>query len=180
MEEIIENIKVCTSFEIPTLVMHPECKNGIEYAALPENFETGITRWKRIIDIAEQFNINIAIENMACPEYLDCIFMNIQSKRLGFCFDSGHWNLLMPEIDLLTLYGDKLIALHLNDNDGKEDMHTLPFSGNIDWDDITAKLKSADYRGSIALEAGNKNFEHIKEPEQFLQIAFESAKKLIY
>ena len=180
MDEIVENIKACSSFEIPTLVMHVECKSGIEYVDLPETFDVGIDKWKRIIDIAERLNINIAIENMARPEYLDCIFKNIESMRLGFCFDSGHWNLLMPEVDLLALYGDKLMALHLNDNDGKEDMHTLPFAGSIDWDDIKAKLKSADYKGTIALEVGNKTFEHITEPEKFLEIAVEKAKKLIY
>ena len=155
MEEVLEKVRVCVAFEIPTLVMHLECKNGTEYVELPETFEIGINRWKRIIDEAERLDINIAIENMARPEYLDCIFNNIQSKRLGFCFDSGHWNLFMREIDLLTLYGDKLMALHLNDNDSKEDMHTLPFAGNINWDDIKAKLKAVDYKGSIALEVGN-------------------------
>lgn len=72
------------------------------------------------------------------------------------------------------------MALHLHDNDGTADWHALPFSGNIDWENIKAKLKSADYRGSIALEVDNKNFENIKEPEQFLQFAVERAKKLIY
>ena len=179
MEEIIENIKVCSSFEIPTIVMHPECKSGIEYAELPDDFNIGLERLKRITDIAEQFNINIAIENMARFEYLDVIFKNIKSNKLGFCFDSGHWNLFMNEHDLLTLYGNKLMALHLHDNDGLDDWHSLPFSGSIDWKDIKTKLKSVDYKGSIALEVGNKNFEHIKEPEKFLQIAVERAKKLI-
>ncbi|MCL1857855.1 MAG: sugar phosphate isomerase/epimerase [Oscillospiraceae bacterium] len=179
MEEIFENIKACSFYEIPTLVMHPECKNGTEYTELPENFDIGIDRWERITDFAERLDVNIAVENMARPEYLDCIFTNIKSKRLGFCFDSGHWNLFMPELDLLTLYGDRLMALHLHDNDGINDWHALPLSGNIDWDDIKTKLKSAGYKGSIALEVGNKNFEHIKEPEKFLQLAVESAKKLI-
>ena len=179
MEEVLKNIKVCSDYEIPAVVLHPECKNGIEYAELPDNFNIGIERLKKIIDTAEQLNINIAIENMARPEYLDCIFKNIQSKRLGFCFDSGHWNLFMPEVDLLTLYGDRLLALHLHDNDGVNDWHALPFSGNIDWDDIRVKLKTVDYKGSIALEVGNKTFEHITEAEEFLRIAAEKAKKLI-
>lgn len=180
MEEIIENIKVCSAFEIPTLVMHLECKYGTEYVELPETFNIGIDRWKRIIDVAEQRDINIAVENMARPEYLERIFANIKSKRLGFCFDSGHWNLLMRDVDLLALYGDKLMALHLNDNDGKEDLHTLPYAGNIDWDDIKAKLKAADYRGNIALEVGNAALEHITDAEKFLWLAAERAKKLIY
>jgi len=178
MEEIFEYIKVCSFYEIPTLVIHPECKNGTKYVDLPETFEIGIDRWKRIVDEAARLNVNIAIENMARPEYLDCIFTNIQSNRLGFCFDSGHWNLFMPELDLLTLYGDKLMALHLHDNDGKEDWHALPFTGNIDWDDIKSKL--VNYKGAIALEVNsNKTLEHITDPAEFLHLAFERAIKLI-
>ncbi|MCL2518858.1 MAG: sugar phosphate isomerase/epimerase, partial [Oscillospiraceae bacterium] len=177
IDEIFEYIKVCSVYEIPTLVIHPECKNGTKYVDLPETFKIGIDRWKRIVDEAERLNINIAIENMARPEYLDCIFTNIQSNRLGFCFDSGHWNLFMPELDLLTLYGDKLMALHLHDNDGKEDWHALPFAGNIDWDNIKAKL--VGYKGAIALEVNNKTLEHITDPAEFLQLAVERAIKLI-
>jgi sugar phosphate isomerase/epimerase len=180
MEEIMENIKVCSSFEIPTVVMHPEVNMG-QYVEPLDNFSIGIERLKRITDMAEQFNINIAIENIACPKALEYIFKNIKSKRLGFCFDSGHWNFHMPEVDLLTLYGDRLMALHLHDNDGTADWHALPFSGNIDWENIKTKLKSANYKGSIALEV-NRNFEHkhITEPEKFLQLAIEKARKIIY
>jgi len=179
-EEIIENIKVCSTFEIPTLVMHPEYKEGAKCVELPKKFDIGIERLKRITDIAERLNINVAVENMCRPEYLECIFANIKSKHVGFCFDSGHWNLFMPEVDLLDLYGDKLMALHLHDNDGIEDWHALPFSGKIDWNDIKSKLKALDYKGTIALEVGNKNFEHIKEPDQFLRLAAESARKIEY
>jgi len=68
----------------------------------------------------------------------------------------------------------------LHDNDGVNDWHALPFSGNIDWDDIRKKLKVVDYKGSIALEVGNKTFEHVTESEEFLRIASKKAKKLIY
>jgi len=109
---------------------------------------------------------------------VDVIFSDIQSKRLGFCFDSGHWNIFMQNTDLLTLYGDRFMALHLHDNDGCEDWHALPLSGNINWNDITDKLKALHYNGAISLEVGNRGFDEIKEPSEFLQIALERAKKI--
>ena len=178
-DRIIECIKDCSTYEIPTIVMHLESKKGNIGVELPESYDIGLDRFKRIIDIAEKLNINIAIENMSRPEFLSCIFENIDSRRLGFCFDSGHWNVFTPDLDLLTLYGDKLISLHLHDNDGKDDWHSLPFSGNIDWNEIKNKLKENTYKGTIALEVLNKNFEHINEPEKFLELAFERAKRLI-
>jgi L-ribulose-5-phosphate 3-epimerase len=158
--------------------MHPENKKGTETVELPADYTVGIERMKRIIETAERLNVNIAVENMSRPEYLDCIFRNIQSERLGFCFDSGHCNVFTPEIDFLSLYGDKLIALHLHDNNGTEDWHSLPFSGSINWGDIANKLKAISYNGAIALEVENKKFEHIEEPHEFLRLAVDSSERM--
>ena len=177
-KEILELIRVCSFYKIPTLVLHPEHKNGTSYVELPTKFNIGLDRIKRITAEAERLNVNIAIENMCRPEYLDRIFTNIDSKRLGFCFDSGHWNVFMPNIDLLNLYGNRLMALHLHDNNGKEDWHALPLCGNIDWNSMANKLRKTKYSGAISFEVGNKACEHIKQPDEFLKLAFEHAIKI--
>lgn len=76
------------------------------------------------------------------------------------------------------MYGDKLMALHLHDNDESADQHRMPFDGNINWDVVMKKLTDINYKGPIALEIMNKGYEHIKEPREFLAIAFERAKGL--
>lgn len=177
-QEIVTCVEDCAVHNIPTLVMHPENKNGTETVEPPCNFSIGIERMKRIIDTAERLSVNIAVENMSRPEYLGRIFNNIQSERLGFCFDSGHCNVFTPDIDLLSLYGDKLMALHLHDNNGAEDWHSLPFSGNVNWTDIAIKLKRVSYNGAITLEVGNKRFKHIDNPNEFLSLAVESAERM--
>lgn len=177
-KELVSCVEDCTTHNIPTLVMHTENKNGTETVELPSDFTIGIERMKRIIDTAERLNVNIAVENMSRHEYLDCIFQNIHSARLGFCFDSGHYNMFTPEHDLLTQYGDKLMALHLHDNDGVDDWHSLPFSGNVCWDGIAGKLKTLSCNGVIALEVGNKKFEHIEKPDEFLRLAVDSAERM--
>ena len=134
---------------------------------------------KKIMEAAEKWNINIAIENQGNPEYLNFVFRNISSSRLYFCFDSGHERFYSPQLDLLDLYGDRLIALHLHDNNGQEDTHALPFTGDVQWDRIAGKLKKLDYKGAVALETLNRGFEHIESPVAFLQIALERAKKIL-
>lgn len=177
-DELISCVKDCASYDIPTLVMHPENKNGTQTVSLPSDFSTGIDRMNRIVDTAERLNVNIAVENMSRPEYLDRIFESIQSCRLGFCFDSGHAHIFAPKTDFLSLYGDRLMALHLHDNDSAEDWHALPFSGNIDWTDIADKLNATTYKGAIALEVGNTRFEHIETPETFLDLAIDRAERI--
>lgn len=47
-------------------------------------------------------------------------FSGHSTLRLGFCFDSRHCNVFTPDVDFLSLYGDKLMALHLHENNGVE------------------------------------------------------------
>lgn len=61
--------------------------------------------------------------------------------RLGFCYDSGHEQYKHPNADCLVRYGDKLFAVHLDDNFGEDDTHLLPFDGNINWASVMDKLK---------------------------------------
>ena len=60
---------------------------------------------------------------------------------LKFCYDSGHNHAFDPGFNYLTNFSDKLIALHLHDNDGTADQHTLNKFGNINWKEIAKKLK---------------------------------------
>ena len=171
---IIRCIEDCSHYNIATLVVHPI--NGV--TPLPQT-TIGLQRFERIVDYAEKLNINIAIENQGNPEYIDYVFSNIKSDKLRFCFDSGHEKLYSPQLDLLDLYGDRLIALHLHDNNGNNDAHALPFTGLVDWAKISQKLKTINYNGAIALETLNKGFEDIADPVEFLGIALEKAKNVL-
>lgn len=173
-DHIISCIKDCKTYQIPTLVVHPI--NGNE--PLPTS-DIGIERFKKMIDAAEKYDITVAIENQGNAAYIGYVFDRIKSNRLRFCFDSGHEKFYSPQLDLLDLYGDKLVALHLHDNTGNDDTHALPYTGVIDWDRIENKLKVIDYKGAIALETLNKGFEHIGNPVEFLTIALERAKRIL-
>jgi sugar phosphate isomerase/epimerase len=175
-QEIISCVEDCAAFGIPTLVVHPENKKGTDTVGLPVDFAFGIKRFKKIVDAAERLNVNIAVENISRFDYLDYIFQNIKSKRLGFCFDSGHCNVFTPEYDLLGLYGDKLMALHLHDNTGSA-MHRLPFDGTVDWPAAMKRISETGYSGAIAIEAMNWSYKELSANE-FIHKAFERAKKL--
>lgn len=70
------------------------------------------------------------------------------------------------------------MSLHLHDNDESDDQHRMPFDGNIDWNTMMKKLTDIHYDGPTALEIVNMGYEHIKEPREFLAIAFERVKRL--
>lgn len=173
----------CAEYDIPTMVMHASCGE-----ALPIN-EIGMQRFELLIERAEQKNVNIALENMRRTSQLAHtakILETFVTPRLGLCFDSGHHNARMersPEYDLLSRFGNRLMALHLHDNEGviysdnKDDQHRLPFDGTIDWSTTMKTITNTGYTGATSLEAMNWSYKNLSV-EEFLIEAVNRAKKL--
>lgn len=173
--QIISGIKQCANFKIPTIVMHLTQGNNP-----PQISRIGLNRMRKIVDIAENLNVCVALENLRKPEYMDYILQEISSPKLGFCYDSGHNNCFTPERDFLNQYGDKLFALHLHDNDAIDDLHMIPFDGSIEWKKIKNELESLEYKGAISLEVvqGTQDIYRNMSAEEFLRKAFISATKI--
>jgi sugar phosphate isomerase/epimerase len=63
---------------------------------------------------------------------------------------------------MLALYGDRLIATHINDNLGvsdytgeikpQDDLHLLPFDGVKDWTDFAQRIQKCGYNGALTFE----------------------------
>lgn len=175
-DSIIKSVNQCPSFQIPTVVVHLT-KGGDP----PPISEIGLNRLKRIVEAAERLGINVALENLRKPEYMDYAFKEISSSRLGFCYDSGHNKCFTPQRDFLKQYGNRLFTMHLHDNDGIDDLHMLPFDGISEWDKIKNQLDNIGYNGAISLEVEQGRHEKYRDipAEEFLSMALLKAKKLI-
>jgi len=166
----LQCIADCAEFEIPTMVLHlPNEEN-------PCN-TLGLDRIKRITEKAEQLGVNVALENLWNISNLSYVLDQVDSLRIGFCYDSGHHYRHYPEIDLLSKYSSRLMALHLHDNNGSYAQHGLPFDGTIDWSTIMQKIANINYSGAIAIEAMNWDYKELTAIE-FLHKASERARKL--
>jgi sugar phosphate isomerase/epimerase len=102
--------------------------------------EIGFERLRRVLKVCEETKIPLAIENINDQKTFVATFENVKSDYLKFCYDSGHNNAFDPDFDYLEKYGDKLVCLHLHDNGGKNDDHTINKYGTINWDNIAKKL----------------------------------------
>jgi sugar phosphate isomerase/epimerase len=168
----------CAAYELPAMVVHlSQGDDPPPYNVL------GLDRVKRIAEKAEQCGVNIAFENIRSFAHLKYVLDNVDSPRVGLCFDSGHQHCRSPEDDVLAAFGSRLMALHLHDNMGhitgasEEDSHLLPFDGTIDWTAAMRKIAETGYTGAIAIEAENKGYEALSA-EEFLRLAFERARRL--
>jgi len=160
----------CHTYKIPTIVIH-----------LPDNEHPinplGISRLEKIIDSAEAKNIKIAFENLNNTKNLSVVLNKFKSENVGYCYDSCHHINYAPNDDLIELYGNRMIALHLHDSGGKYNQHQLPFDGSLDWGNIMKKVAITGYQGATTLEPMNWDYEHLSI-EEFLDLAYQRAKKL--
>jgi sugar phosphate isomerase/epimerase len=69
------------------------------------------------------------------------------------------------------MIGDKLKAVHIHDNMGKEDEHLIPGDGIIDWNAFADALREIGYTGVISLETSPKHKNHPKEKWEERELA---------
>jgi sugar phosphate isomerase/epimerase len=92
---------------------------------------------------------------------------------VGLCYDSGHGNTDGHGLDHLDKIKDRLVSLHLHDNDGTADQHKLVFSGTVDWPRLARIIAESSYHKWVSMETtmGNAG---IADEMEFLAKAFET------
>ena len=80
------------------------------------------------------------------------LFALYPPEFLGLCFDSGHANLGYDRMEQLENFLDRLIVLHLNDNDGNGDQHRNLFSKGVDWARLADYIAESVYDKPMSLE----------------------------
>lgn len=179
-EELLKCVNDCSEVGVPILIVHPYI--GFEDEANPT--DAGIENFRRIVDEAERKKVKIAFENVEGQEYLDALMSAFNDcENVGFCWDSGHEQCYNRGKDMLELYGDRLIATHLNDNlgvsdfNGKifwtDDLHLLPFDGISDWNGIAKRLNKCGYNGILTFELLNRSKPNRHENDKYSKITIE-------
>lgn len=164
---LVKSLEICNIIDCPILVIHP-CNSLTDEQTHKLYFE-------KLIPIAEGLNVKIATENMynwsfaenhcypsACGtvERFNNQIDLAKSDYLVACVDIGHAemkgpNYPMADVLIKSLGHDRVKCLHVHDNDLIHDEHTLPFHGNIKWDNVIKALKEIDYDGNFTFEADN-------------------------
>jgi hypothetical protein len=91
--------------------------------------------------------------------------------------DTGHDNLCDRNFEGIRSVQDRLIAVHLHDNDGTFDQHNLIFSGTIDWQHVAEILSRSSYRKCVSMELVIGR-QPIQDERIFLAKAYETGVKL--
>ncbi len=185
----------CAAVDVPILVVHPY--DGFRAGDCPN--EAGIVNFRRVVAHAKEKRVRIAFENVEGEVFLASLMDAFKGEEaVGFCWDSGHELCYNHSRDMLALYGDRLIATHINDNLGisnyegitswRDDLHLMPFDGVNDWRRAASRLAACGYDGILSFELNKQcipsrhESDKYKEMplEQFLAEAYIRACRLAY
>ncbi len=129
---------------------------------------------------AREHGVRIALENLGSTESfatIETVLSKYGPDYVGLCYDSGHGNISGGGLEQLDRLKERLISVHLHDNDGTGDQHNLPFSGTIDWDRLAAIVARSSYNKWVSMEVTMAN-SGIEDEGLFLRAAFERGTKL--
>lgn len=161
---LLKTIVFCHQLTCSALTLHISASPGVKTkAALKQAKECAIDSLVTIISFARERRVEILLENLvpraqhlrlgAKIEDLIDIVEALNGLGVGICIDTGHsvLNNHDPSDDIRKA-GGWLRSLHINDNNGLEDLHMVPGRGVIRWDQVYHALHDIRYEGVFMLE----------------------------
>ena len=192
-KNIIKCINACAEYQIPIMVIHGWQGLIYTFPTAPLNFSA----FDRIVEHAQEKNVCVAFENLEGEEYLEALLTRYKNiSQVGFCFDTGHDHCYPHKLDFLKSFGERLIMTHINDNlglrdkngvpTGEDDLHFLPYDGNICWENTINRLKAAPKQDILNFEIKKRSSSNAEEDliyqkltdQEFFKTAGERAKKI--
>ena len=176
LRELLDCLADCRRLQVPVMVSHV-----FMGFARPSPTPLGLARFQHLFAAAKAADIQIALENVESIPHLQYLLDRCHDPHVGLCWDSGHAHCYNRGYDLLSMYGHRLMATHLNDNLGirtevgsiskYDDLHLLPFDGTVDWDATGQQLRT--FPGPLTFELSAKQYD--MPPADFFSLAYERA-----
>lgn len=173
---VIRSIEYSAAMGAKVVVVHP--LHHMVYAGHEEEiFQRNMEYYRSMIPVCKDCGIKVGVENMfqrdsrrghivhdTCSRAEEfCRYIDtLDSEYMVACLDVGHVGLpaQADEVwDVIRKLGhDRLQALHIHDNDYKDDRHGVPYTGKIDWNKVTQALGEIDYSGDFTYEVFIERF----------------------
>lgn len=123
-----------------------------------------------LMPVLERYDNAIAVENLIGDtwELLEELLEQYPANRLGITYDAGHSNIaISPGWQYFVKWKNRVLALHLHDNDATDDLHQPPYYGTVDWDALARELAQSNYDAPLTFELAMRNtpFVNTEDPQ---------------
>ena len=165
VEKLCRWIDLYEAIGVKNMVLHCDNLVGTDFTK-HEKIEKNVEKLRVLAEYIKDKDVMICLENLRPhgPEDSELIDRNaddllhiisrVGSDKLGICLDTGHLNLTdKNQREFILKAGDKLMALHIANNEGVTDQHMMPFTrGTVDFMEVVKALREINYTGLFNLE----------------------------
>jgi len=172
LASVHRDLDICAELGIRNVVIHPGGDGAVDRRSLREITTLRLKAFAELAAHCERVGTRLAIENMcdggrsvwgkrnfgAIVEEILGLIEEIGSPALGVCLDTGHAHVQgLNQPEAIRECGDRLIALHIADNDTSGDQHRTPGYGSVDFPAIVSALREVGYASNFNLEIPGEN-----------------------
>ncbi len=152
---IIEQLKTYLEIASPFVelaVIHPGHYSPYGSLVPSKAWKQNIESLQIIADTAENYNIDLALENMpnvmqimgTTPNEIQSMLESVNRDNIHMTFDIGHANTSDNINEFITHCSSFFKHFHIHDNHGNYDEHLPIGRGNINWKPILHKLSNTN------------------------------------
>ncbi|MBA7501315.1 MAG: TIM barrel protein [Clostridia bacterium] len=123
------------------------------------NFTAIVTQ---IIPKFEEEGLYLCVEDFTLCHYdhvlgdrvedFDYLFDQVDSKFVGLTIDYGHAHVTGNTFEYLRRFGNRLLHVHIQDNDGIDDQHKDVGKGTINWEEVLKATVQTGFKGPYIIE----------------------------
>ena len=175
IERLTRSLKCAHMIEAQLWVFHPGVHSGLNHFYPQKDLNACIKSVKELSKIAEDLNVQIVIENM--PASIELLLRDTDDFRAFYrlagdaapnmVLDVGHANTTNQIEDFLQKQGDRIVHLHVHDNNGKLDSHERIGNGTVPWTKVTSSLNELGFNGTVIVESVREVAESVRAARQF-------------
>ena len=181
LEKVVapKSMEICAFFDCPYIVVHGAKQSG-HCGSEQDAWDRTEAFLKDLIPMAKELSVTICLENLygsrgdhivegpccdaaKAAARIDRMNREAGAEVVGFCFDTGHANLIGLDFEeFITTLGSRIKALHIHDNDGIGDLHQIPYTfarsrenkASTDWDGFLSGLGKIRFDNVLSFETG--------------------------
>lgn len=157
---IVRSIEFASILGADNIIIH--AVPGVSLPADVDFYAYNRAYYLSFLPYCRRYHISVSVENLYVqydpvlgdPMEMQAFVQSLESPYFNICMDLGHSGKTGFDVaDSIRKMDPALLkALHVHDNDKKDDYHWLPYEGQLNWHEIAGALGEIGYQGDFTYE----------------------------